>query len=196
MGFGIQFSINGQNLQYYKIIQKEIKWPGLIKYERKNANKTLCECKANEEKSLKRTTIMKWANTYAVECSKWQQVHTAKVIEYKSCVECFLLMQCATCMFGRNRVEILEIKSSWKKTIALLLSLVLHYHLEVQTNPPQKNVKKTQFLASMGEMGLSPDIFFRLSLGPFEVIEVKWQSMLDFQAVSSKFCNHSWKFGS
>ena len=129
------------------IIQKEIKWPWL-KYERKNDNKTLCECKANEEKSLKRTTIMKWANTYAVECSKWQQVHTTKVIKYKSCGECSLLMQCTTCIFGRNRVAILEIKSSRNKTIALLLSLVLHYHLEVQANPP-KIVQKTDTIFSI-----------------------------------------------
>ena len=76
--FGIWNSIQYQGSkviypQHNMIIQKEIKWPWL-KYERKNDNKTLCECKANEEKSLKRTTIMKWANTYAVECSKWQQV--------------------------------------------------------------------------------------------------------------------------
>ena len=45
----------------------------------------------------------------------------------------------------------------------------------------------------MGETGLSHDIFFKFSLRPFEV---KWRSMLNFEAATSKFCNHSWKFGS
>jgi hypothetical protein len=52
------------------------------------------------------------------------------------------------------------------------------------------------FLASMGETGLSHDIFFKFSLRPFEVVEVEWRSMLNFEAATSKFCNHSWKFGS
>ena len=52
------------------------------------------------------------------------------------------------------------------------------------------------FLASMGETGLSHDIFFKFSLGPFEVVEVEWRSMLNFEAATSKFCNCSWKFGS
>jgi hypothetical protein len=56
--------------------------------------------------------------------------------------------------------------------------------------------KPMLFLASMGEMGLSHDIFFKFSLGPFEVVEVKWRSMLNFEAATSKFCNYSWKFGS
>ena len=51
------------------------------------------------------------------------------------------------------------------------------------------------FLASMGETGLSHDIFFKFSLGPFEVVEVNWQSMLNFEAATSKFCNHFWKLG-
>jgi hypothetical protein len=52
------------------------------------------------------------------------------------------------------------------------------------------------FLASMGETGLSHDIFFKFSLWPFEVVEVEWRSMLNFEAATSKFCNHFWKFGS
>ena len=52
------------------------------------------------------------------------------------------------------------------------------------------------FLASMGETGLSHDIFFKFSLRPFEVVEVEWRSMLNFEAVTSKFCNCSSKFGS
>ena len=38
--------------------------------------------------------------------------------------------------------------------------------------------------------------FFKFSLRPFEVVEVKWQSILNFEAATSKFCNCSWKFGS
>ena len=70
------------------------------------------------------------------------------------------------------------------------ISKQLHYHLEVQANP------KKLFLASMVEMGLSQDINFKFSLRPFEVIEVEWQLMLNFEAATSKFCNYSWKFGS
>ena len=51
------------------------------------------------------------------------------------------------------------------------------------------------FLASMGETGLSHDIFFKFSLGPFEVVEVEWRSMLNFEAATSKFGNCSSKFG-
>ena len=71
-----------------------------------------------------------------------------------------------------------------------------HYHLEVQANPPKKwHQKAMLFSASMGETGLSHDIFFKFSLGPFEVVEVEWRSMLNFEAEISKFCNCSWKFG-
>ena len=51
------------------------------------------------------------------------------------------------------------------------------------------------FLASMGETGLSHDIFFKFSLWPFEVVEVEWRSMLNFEAATSKFWNCSWDFG-
>ena len=54
--------------------------------------------------------------------------------------------------------------------------------------------KPILFLASMGETGLSH--FLKFSLEPFEVVEVEWWSMLNFQAVFLKFCNCSWKFGS
>ena len=61
-----------------------------------------------------------------------------------------------------------------------------HYHLEVQANPP-KNVqnKPMLFLASMGETGLYHDIFFKFSLGPFEVIEAEGGRLVkeaDFEA--------------
>ena len=52
------------------------------------------------------------------------------------------------------------------------------------------------YLASMGKTGLSHDIFFKFSLRPFEVVEVEWRSILNFEAATSKFCNHFWKFGS
>ena len=41
------------------------------------------------------------------------------------------------------------------------------------------------FLASMGETGLSYDIFFKFSLGPFTVAKVEWRSMLNFQKNSA-----------
>ena len=40
------------------------------------------------------------------------------------------------------------------------------------------------FLASIGETGLSHDIFFEFSPRPFEVLEVEWQLMLNFEAVT------------
>ena len=51
------------------------------------------------------------------------------------------------------------------------------------------------FLASMGQTGLSHDIFLKFSLWPFEVVEVEWRSMLNFEAATSKFGNCSSKFG-
>ena len=67
-----------------------------------------------------------------------------------------------------------------------------HYHMEVQANHPKNGTKKPMlFLASMGEAGLSHDIFFKFSRGPFD-----WQSLLNFEAATSKFCNCSWKLGS
>ena len=37
-------------------------------------------------------------------------------------------------------------------------------------------------------------IFKNLACAVFEVIEVEWQSMLNFETATSKFCNCSWKF--
>ena len=51
----------------------------------------------------------------------------------------------------------------------------LHYHLHVQANPKKLYKKGRLFLVSMGETGLCHDIFFKFSLRPFKVIEVKWQ---------------------
>ena len=49
-----------------------------------------------------------------------------------------------------------------------------HYHLEVQANSKKNCPKKPMlFLVSMGKTGLSHDIFFKFSVGPFEVIEVE-----------------------
>ena len=36
------------------------------------------------------------------------------------------------------------------------------------------------FLVSMGKTGLSHDIFFEFSVGPFEVVEVEWKSRSNF----------------
>ena len=48
-----------------------------------------------------------------------------------------------------------------------------HYHLEVQANPKNGTKKPILFLASMGETGLSYDIFFKFSVRAFEVVEVE-----------------------
>ena len=54
---------------------------------------------------------------------------------------------------------------------------LIHYHLEVQANPKKNCTKKPMlFLASIGETGLSHDIFLKFLLGPFEVVEVKGHS--------------------
>ena len=64
----------------------------------------------------------------------------------------------------------------------VLQSNLVHYHLEVHANP-KKMLQKNR---------LSLGIFFKFSLGPFEVVEVEWWSMLNFEAATSKFCNCSW----
>ena len=46
------------------------------------------------------------------------------------------------------------------------------------------------FLASMGKTGLTHDIFFEFSLGPFEVVEAEGGRLVkeaDFEAATSKF---------
>ena len=51
---------------------------------------------------------------------------------------------------------------------------LIHYQLEVQANPkPMAQKKWMLFLASMRETVLSHDIFFKFSVGPFEVVEVE-----------------------
>ena len=53
-------------------------------------------------------------------------------------------------------------------------SIYVHYYLEVLANPPKNCTKNLMlFLASMGEMGLSYDIFFKFSLRPFKVVLVE-----------------------
>ena len=51
-------------------------------------------------------------------------------------------------------------------------------------------------LVSMGKTGWSHDIFFKFSLRPLEVVEVEWKLRLNFEAVTSIVCNHSWNFSS
>ena len=47
--------------------------------------------------------------------------------------------------------------------------------------PKKWHKKKTLLLlASMGKTGLSHDIFFKFSVGPFKVIEVEWPQMVKF----------------
>ena len=46
----------------------------------------------------------------------------------------------------------------------------LHYNLEVQAKPKKKAKKRPMlFVAFMVDTGLSHDIYFRFSIGPFEV---------------------------
>ena len=45
---------------------------------------------------------------------------------------------------------------------------------------PKKCTKKDGLLVSMEDTGLSHDIFFKFSLGPFEVIEVELHLRLNF----------------
>ena len=56
----------------------------------------------------------------------------------------------------------------------IFCSFPSHYHLEVQANTKKSYKKKPMlFLASMGETGWTHDIFFKFSLGPFEVFEAE-----------------------
>ena len=51
------------------------------------------------------------------------------------------------------------------------------------------------FLASMGKTGLTHDIFFKISVGPFEVIEAKGGRLVkeaDFEA-EKNYGKQSWK---
>ena len=60
-----------------------------------------------------------------------------------------------------------------------------HYHLQVQANPKKLYKKTMLFLASMGETGLTHDIFFEFSLRPFEVVEAEGGRLVkeaDFEA--------------
>ena len=80
-----------------------------------------------------------------------------------------------------------------------ILSVLIskHYHLEVQKTKKKNGTKNPMIsLASMGKTGLSNDIFLKFSLRPFEVIEVEWWLMLNYEAETSKFCNCFLKFGS
>ena len=57
----------------------------------------------------------------------------------------------------------------------------LHYHLQVEPNPPKNcTIKPMLFSVSMGKTGLTHDIFFEFSLRPFEVVEVEWKLRLIF----------------
>ena len=70
------------------------------------------------------------------------------------------------------------------KIVSLLIH-IKHYHLQVQANPKKIVQKKPMlFLASMGETGLTQDIF-EFSLGPFEVVEAEGGRLVkeaDFEA--------------
>ena len=61
-----------------------------------------------------------------------------------------------------------------------------HYHLQVQANSKKIAQKKTMlFLASMGKTGLTHEVFFEFSVGPFEVVEAEGGRLVkeaDFEA--------------
>ena len=64
-------------------------------------------------------------------------------------------------------------------------NLIEHYHLQVQANPKKMAQKTMLFLASMGKTGLTHDIFFKFSVGPFEVVEAEGGRLVkeaDFEA--------------
>ena len=65
-----------------------------------------------------------------------------------------------------------------------------------QLTPKQLYKKKGWYFSIYGRNGIMPWFFFKFSLRPFEVVEVEWQSILNFEVATSKFCNCSWKFGS
>ena len=48
-----------------------------------------------------------------------------------------------------------------------------HYHLQVKANPKKLYKTRMLFSTSMGETGSCHDIFFKFSLRPFEVVEIK-----------------------
>ena len=61
-----------------------------------------------------------------------------------------------------------------------------HYHLQVEPNPKKNcTIKPILFSVSMGKTGLTHDIFFEFSLGPFEVVEAEGGRLVkeaDFEA--------------
>ena len=76
-------------------------------------------------------------------------------------------------------------------------TLDLHYHLEVQANSKKNARKKPMlFLASMGETGLSHDIFFNSHLGLSRSLRLNENRGWIFEAATSNFCNNSWNFAS
>ena len=66
-----------------------------------------------------------------------------------------------------------------------------HYHLQVEANSKKNCTKKPMlFLASMGKTGLTHDIFFKFSVGPFEVVEAEGGRLVkeaDFEAEKKNY---------
>ena len=97
-----------------------------------------------------------------------------------------------TCVIARALVQGVSTQS-----VCMKKPLIRHYHLEVQANPPKNAQKKRCYFSIYGKNGIIPwHFFFKFSLRPFEVVEFEWWSMLNFEAVTSKFGIHSWNFGS
>ena len=75
---------------------------------------------------------------------------------------------------------------------AIQILYTVHYHLQVQANPKKKLYKKKTmlFLASIGELGLTHDIFFEFSLRPFKVVEAEGGRLVkeaDFEAEKKNY---------
>ena len=71
-------------------------------------------------------------------------------------------------------------RNHWGKSLATFDGQIINdvgilYTITYKSRLTQKNGTKKPmlFLISMGKMGLSHDIFFKFSVGPFEVVEVE-----------------------
>ena len=74
----------------------------------------------------------------------------------------------------------------------------VHYHLQVHPNPKKKLYKKTDAIFSIyGKYRINPwHFFFNSHLGLSRSLRSNENWRWIFEAGTSKFCNHSWKFGS
>ena len=69
------------------------------------------------------------------------------------------------------------------------MKLFEHYHLQVKANPPKNGTKKPR-------NGIIPWHFSNSQLGLSRSLKSNDLRWWNFEAATSKFCNHSWNFGS